>query len=620
MIDLLVRSVRSNGSTSPSVSTGENASPSTNGGASQGASQRSYLPSINEVWAVCKRAEEILLDEPTVASVSLPVTIIGDIHGQFEDLINLLTICESGAKGGADPAHRLEHSDQGGQGGGETPRRRPGGVGGRSDEDDGGRGGGGEGEDEWSAGSTRPSNSPSPSWPSLSPSTPSLTPSPTQADCWRGDGGVIRRLSGSLVFLGDYVDRGLKSVETILFLLCLKTKFPRQVHLLRGNHESRQITQVYGFYDECLAKFGGNPAVWRFCTDVFDLLPLAAVVGGRVFCVHGGLSPQINLIDEINLLKRNREVPNLGAFGDLLWSDPDEAVDTWELNPRGAGYLFGAKVADAFTHLNDLSLVVRAHQLAMKGYQFHFQQQNANFLTVWSAPNYCYRCGNLASAVKLHQEGYLDFYLTNAFDHIPTPPHASPSQHQQSVSPTSSGNFTGRMGGLAPTGPIPASGQMGQSPFDPELDANARRNGAPLEMCTFAQNTIPGPQPTPAYTSTKTTTSNTTTTRAYDVSPDLTPMPSQAPDRIPCPSSSSLGREREMERERDRESERESERERERGRVTELPSITYDLSRPTDNRGILPSHNTHNGNATSSSGSPSHENTGRNGIVYKYFV
>lgn len=112
--------------------------------------------------------------------------------------------------------------------------------------------------------------------------------------------------------------------------------------LLRGNHESRQITQVYGFYEECMRKYG-NANPWKYCVEVFDYLNLAAVVDGRVLCVHGGLSPAISSLDQIQVLERVQEVPHQGAYCDLMWSDPED-IGSWAVSPRGAGFLFGSKV------------------------------------------------------------------------------------------------------------------------------------------------------------------------------------------------------------------------------------------------------------------------------------
>jgi serine/threonine-protein phosphatase PP1-1 len=124
---------------------------------------------------------------------------------------------------------------------------------------------------------------------------------------------------------------------------------------------------VYGFYEECQQKYG-NASVWKACCQVFDFLVLAAIVDGTVLCVHGGLSPEIRTIDQIRVVARAQEIPHEGAFCDLVWSDPED-IDTWAVSPRGAGWLFGHKVATEFNHVNGLKTIARAHQLVNEGYK-----------------------------------------------------------------------------------------------------------------------------------------------------------------------------------------------------------------------------------------------------------
>lgn len=163
------------------------------------------------------------------------------------------------------------------------------------------------------------------------------------------------------VFIGDYVDRGYNSVETIELLLLYKIKYPSHITLLRGNHESRQVTMVYGFMDEINQKYG-NQNPWRLFMDVFDLFPIAALIDEKILCIHGGLSPLIRTVDKIRSIQRNMEIPHEGPFCDLMWSDPDN-VDSWVISYRGAGWLFGQKVVNEFNRINGLDLIVRAHQL-----------------------------------------------------------------------------------------------------------------------------------------------------------------------------------------------------------------------------------------------------------------
>ena len=109
---------------------------------------------------------------------------------------------------------------------------------------------------------------------------------------------------------------------------------------------------------------------------------------GRVLCVHGGLSPDVRTLDQIRTIQRCQEIPHEGAFCDLMWSDPED-IETWAVSPRGAGWLFGSKVTSEFIQVNNLNLICRAHQLVQEGYKFMFPDEN--LVTVWSAPNYCYR-------------------------------------------------------------------------------------------------------------------------------------------------------------------------------------------------------------------------------------
>ena len=178
-----------------------------------------------DVNQVCSKVIEILKDEKNLIRLNAPISICGDIHGQFADLMELFKV------------------------GGRIPET-------------------------------------------------------------------------SYLFLGDYVDRGAKGFETILYLFCLKVKHPYRIYLIRGNHESRQTTRAYGFFQECVAKYK-SINVWEWITNAFDYLPLAAVIENRIFCVHGGLSPKIKTLDDINQLNRIQEIPIDGAMSDLMWSDPD---------------------------------------------------------------------------------------------------------------------------------------------------------------------------------------------------------------------------------------------------------------------------------------------------------
>ena len=148
-------------------------------------------------------------------------------------------------------------------------------------------------------------------------------------------------------------------------------------------------------------------------SDMFDFLTLSVVINDQIFCVHGGLSPSIHSIDQIKIIDRFREIPHEGPMADLVWSDPDPERDEFSLSPRGAGYTFGAQVVKKFLEVNSMSHILRAHQLCQEGYQVLYDDRLS---TVWSAPNYCYRCGNMASVLEVSDTGERFF---NVFDASP---------------------------------------------------------------------------------------------------------------------------------------------------------------------------------------------------------
>eukprot|EP00656_Telonema_subtile_P049915 TRINITY_DN6320_c0_g1_i9.p1 TRINITY_DN6320_c0_g1~~TRINITY_DN6320_c0_g1_i9.p1 ORF type:complete len:205 (+),score=26.40 TRINITY_DN6320_c0_g1_i9:259-873(+) len=175
-----------------------------------------------ELKIVCNRLQDVLITESNVLPISTPVTICGDVHGQFDDVLEIFRV------------------------GGKCP-------------------------------------------------------------------------DTNYAFLGDFVDRGYDSVETISLMACLKLRYPGRISLLRGNHESRQITQVYGFYAECMQKYD-SAAPWKYFTDMFDFLPIAALIDDSIMCVHGGLSPSAHSLDQVRAVFRFQEVPHEGLVADLLLS------------------------------------------------------------------------------------------------------------------------------------------------------------------------------------------------------------------------------------------------------------------------------------------------------------
>jgi serine/threonine-protein phosphatase PP1 catalytic subunit len=256
-----------------------------------------------EIRDVLMRARELFLSQPVLLEVAAPMTVCGDIHGQYYDLLRIFHICGF--------------------------------------PDDG----------------------------------------------------------TNYLFLGDYVDRGAYSIEVILLLLCYKLKYPDRVFLLRGNHETASINRIYGFYDECKRRF--TIKLWKTFCDCFNCLPLAAVIDKRIFCCHGGLSPDLKRLDQINSVCRPTDVPDTGFVCDILWSDPDKDVEEWAENERGVSFVFGRKMVHQFCQQHGLDLVCRAHQVMEDGYEFFADRK---LITIFSAPNYCGDWDNAGACMVVSED------------------------------------------------------------------------------------------------------------------------------------------------------------------------------------------------------------------------
>jgi len=165
----------------------------------------------------------------------------------------------------------------------------------------------------------------------------------------------------------------------------------------------------YGFYEECLRKYAGSSVVWEHCSKVFDHLSLAALIGDRVFCVHGGLSPSVVKVNSINSIKK-QEIQANSPESDLVWSDPSEC-NGWAASLRGSGFLYGPDVVQNFLHANNLNYICRAHQLCMNGYSWN---NDHTVLTIFSAPNYCYQNKNVAAIAEINAEMTLNIQIFNA--------------------------------------------------------------------------------------------------------------------------------------------------------------------------------------------------------------
>ncbi|CEF63106.1 Serine/threonine-protein phosphatase PP1-beta catalytic subunit [Strongyloides ratti] len=201
------------------------------------------------------------------------------------------------------------------------------------------------------------------------------------------------------LFLGDYVDRGPQSLEVICYLLALKCRYPDKCYLIRGNHETPSVNRIYGFYNECGLKY--NIGMWWDFQSLFNRLPMAALVSKRIFCMHGGLSPELTNFDTIRSTIRPVEPPESGYLTDLIWSDPTNKGDGWFYSTRGISCAFGRGVVEAASKIMGFDLIVRAHQVVQEGYEI---MVGKSLITVFSAPNYCGQFCNAGAVVCISEK------------------------------------------------------------------------------------------------------------------------------------------------------------------------------------------------------------------------
>lgn len=247
----------------------------------------SDLLTLDEMKFLCEKALEIFMEEPVFLELTAPITICGDTHGQFKDLLRIFSF------------------------GGSPPRT-------------------------------------------------------------------------TYLFLGDYVDRGKNSIETISLLLAYKIKYPKNIYLLRGNHECELINRTYGFFDECRRRY--NIKLWKQFSDCFNWLPISAIIENKILCMHGGISPELTSLDCLKKIIRPTEVPDKGLLCDLLWSDPERDVESWAPNQRGISVLFNYNDVNKIIKDLDIDVICRAHQVVENGYEFFARRK---LVTIFSAPNYC---------------------------------------------------------------------------------------------------------------------------------------------------------------------------------------------------------------------------------------
>lgn len=212
----------------------------------------------------------------------------------------------------------------------------------------------------------------------------------------------------SYLFLGDYIDRGRYSINTMILLLLYKIKYPQNFFLLRGNHETRSVNKQYGFFEECENIY--NADIWNLFNDTFDYFPISALIYNKIFCIHGGISPQLKNLNQLTQIKRPIRDTDSGLVGDLLWSDPNKNCSKFSISKRGNGVFFGQNSLKNFLDKNQLDLLVRSHQMNNNGYDFPFSPCQS-LVSIFSSSNYCEKFQNFGAVMIVNENLVIKFVI-----------------------------------------------------------------------------------------------------------------------------------------------------------------------------------------------------------------
>jgi diadenosine tetraphosphatase ApaH/serine/threonine PP2A family protein phosphatase len=225
-------------------------------------------------------------------------------------------------------------------------------------------------------------------------------------------------ISNDYLFLGDYVDRGNMSLETICLLMALKVKYPDQIHLIRGNHEDILINSSFGFMEECEKRLDddseSDDSLFTLINNFFEYLPFVALIEDQILCVHGGIGGNVKKLEDIDKIQRpfnvvhEAQTKDQKLVMDMLWSDPtdnDEEVGilpNYQRDSNGYGNIvkFGPDIVKKFLHENKLSYIMRAHECVLDGFE---RFAGGLLITVFSATDYCGRHGNAGAMIIINQ-------------------------------------------------------------------------------------------------------------------------------------------------------------------------------------------------------------------------